>query len=545
MMLSSDFSIESNIIDLLQRRMFYGKVIVSNNRIELIENLGAVKDGQPYLLPGFIDAHIHIESSMLTPPAFAAIAVKHGTVATISDPHEIANVSGIEGVQYMVELGNQSGFRFYFGAPSCVPATPFETAGASLPLSDIRELFHNKEVYYLAEMMNYPAVLAGDPLVMDKISLAIEYNLLIDGHAPGLKGKEAAKYATAGISTDHECTTLEEALDKIEAGMKIIIREGSAAKNYDALHTLISSHPDMIMFCSDDKHPDDLLRGHINQIVTRSLDHGYDLFDILTIACRNPVSHYSLDIGLLQIGDIADMVMIENLISFKVLSTWIGGKQVFNGETVDLPHIAIPIINHFNISSIQTSSIELLLDDKKANIIQAIDGAIVTKHIRESMKAGKFEGDIDRDILKIVVVNRYEDVPPAIALIKGFGMKSGAIASSVAHDSHNIVAVGTNDADLAACINEVIFNQGGIAATSGKEHQSLPLPVGGLMSNDSAEIVGKAYEDVDAFVKTRLGSTLSAPVMTLSFMALLVIPSLKLSDKGLFDGTSFEFIALQ
>ncbi|MEO5905630.1 MAG: adenine deaminase, partial [Saprospiraceae bacterium] len=492
-MLSTDFSIVSNIIDLQQRKIFLGKVTVSNDRIESIEDLGTVREGQPYLLPGFIDAHIHIESSMLTPPAFAAIAVKHGTIATISDPHEIANVCGIKGVRYMVNLGNQSGFRFYFGAPSCVPATPFETAGSTLPLSDIRELFHNKEVHYLAEMMNYPAVLAGDPLVMDKIALAQEYNLLIDGHAPGLKGKEAAKYAAAGISTDHECTSLDEALSKIEAGMKIIIREGSAAKNYNALHSLISTHPEMVMFCSDDKHPDDLLRGHINQLVVRSLDQGYDLFDILNIACINPVMHYQIDIGLLQVGEMADMILIENLLSFKVLSTWIAGKQVYDGDIVYLPQVAIPVINNFGISSVQKHAFELHLNHGKANIILAIDGALVTEHIQEKMEAGLFESDKDRDILKLVVVNRYADSPPAIALIKGFGLKAGAIASSVAHDSHNIVAVGTNDDDLATCINEVIFNKGGIAATYGKEHQSLPLRVAGLMSNSSASIVGKAY----------------------------------------------------
>lgn len=544
-MASTHFSLTANILDPVNRKKGYGRIDVSEGRISAIELSGPEVEGQPYLMPGFIDAHIHIESSMLTPPAFAEIAVRHGTVATISDPHEIANVCGIEGVRYMVDLGNKSGFKFYFGAPSCVPATPFETAGASLPLSDISELFHNKEVYYLAEMMNYPAVLANDPLVMDKIALAKEHNLRIDGHAPGLKGKDAFKYASAGITTDHECTVLEEALDKLKAGMKIIIREGSAAKNYNALHSLIGSHAKNIMFCSDDKHPDDLLRGHINQLVIRSLGHGYDLFDILRIACINPVLHYQLDIGLLQVRDVADMILVKDLTSFELLSTWISGHQVFNGTDVHLPKVNIPVINSFGITHIDQSSLSLKLNSGNANIIIAIDGAIVTGHVKEDMNEGVFEGDVNRDILKIVVVNRYSQAEPAIAMIKGFGLKKGAIASSVAHDSHNIVAVGTNDADLAACINEIIHHRGGVAATEGKEHLILPLPIGGLMSAQNAEDVGKSYEQIDQFTKDHLGSTLSAPFMTLSFMALLVIPSLKISDLGLFDGTKFQFTELQ
>lgn len=544
-MASTHFSLNVNILDPLNRRKGYGRIDVADGKISRIEFSGPERDGEPYLLPGFIDAHIHIESSMLTPPAFAAMAVRHGTVATISDPHEIANVCGIEGVRYMVDLGKRSGFKFYFGAPSCVPATMFETAGATLHLSDISELFHNKEVQYLAEMMNYPAVLANDPLVMDKIALAKEHNFRIDGHAPGLKGKDAVKYASAGITTDHECTTLEEALDKLNAGMKIIIREGSAAKNYNALHTLIGSNPEHVMFCSDDKHPDDLLRSHINELITRSLGHGYDLFDILKIACVNPVLHYQLDTGLLQTGDAADMILVKDLSSFEILSTWISGNQVFDGVNVHLPSIKIPVINSFGITHIDQSSLELNLTAGDANLIVAIDGAIVTDHEKESMDDGTFESDINRDILKIAVINRYSQAPPAIALIKGFGLKKGAIASSVAHDSHNIVGVGTNDADLAACINEIIHHKGGVAATEGKEHYILPLPIGGLMSSENAETVGELYEQIDQFTKARLGSTLSSPFMTLSFMALLVIPSLKISDLGLFDGTKFQFTGLQ
>ena len=542
---SLHFSLETNIVDPVNRKIGYGKVTIANGRISQIEITELPRAGVSYLMPGFIDAHIHIESSMLTPPAFAAMAVRHGTVATVSDPHEIANVCGIDGVRYMVELGKKSGFKFHFGAPSCVPATTFETAGASLLLSDISELFHNEEVHYLAEMMNYPAVLADDPIVMDKIALAKEHNLPVDGHAPGLKGKDAVKYASAGITTDHECTSLDEANDKVNAGMNIIIREGSAAKNYNALHSLIDTVPDKVMFCSDDKHPDDLLRGHINELVVRSLDHGYDLFNVINIACVHPVKHYQLNVGLLQPGDEADMIMVEDLVSFKVLSTWISGHMVYDGDHVHLPKLSIPVINSFGITEIQQSSLSLLLKSANANIIVALNGAIVTGHEVAFMEAGLFEGDTERDILKIVVVNRYSPSVPAIALIKGFGLKRGAIASSVAHDSHNIVAVGTNDADLAACINEIIFYKGGIAATAGKEHHILPLPVGGLMSTDDARTVGEKYELIDLFVKNELGSALAAPFMTLSFMALLVIPSYKLSDLGLFDGNKFAFSPLQ
>ncbi len=544
-MLSNSFSIEANIVDIHNRKIGFGEITVTNGKITGTSISDEIRDGSPFLLPGFIDAHIHIESSMLTPPAFARRAVMYGTVSTISDPHEIANVCGIEGVKYMVDLGRKSGFKFYFGAPSCVPATPFETAGATLSVDDIRKLFEDGDVSYLAEMMNYPAVLSRDPLVMDKIQLAHDFGMPVDGHAPGLKGKDAENYASAGITTDHECTTLEEALDKIAAGMKIIIREGSAAKNYNALHTLIDSHPDDVMFCSDDKHPDDLLHGHINQIVTRSLSLGYDLFNILKIACINPIEHYNLQTGQLRINDNADFILVKDLSAFEVLSTWIDGVLVYNGHEVILPKVEIPVINNFGITHFNKDHLRLKLIFGNANVIVAINGSLVTSHESVMMNEGIFESDIQRDVLKIVVVNRYSNAPAATALIKGFGLKKGAIASSVAHDSHNIVAVGTNDDDLATCINEIIKHKGGVTAASGEEKYILPLPIGGLMSADTAETVGSTYETIDHFVKSTLGSTLTSPFMTLSFMALLVIPSLKLSDKGLFDGNKFQFLPLQ
>jgi adenine deaminase len=445
----------------------------------------------------------------------------------------------------MVNLGRQSGFKFFFGAPSCVPATGFETAGAELTANDIRQLFEEKSTAYLAEMMNYPAVLSRDPLVMDKIEVAKSFGLPIDGHAPGLKGEQAARYASAGITTDHECTSRQEALDKTASGMHIIIREGSAAKNYDALHPLLTSHPDQCMLCSDDKHPDELLRGHINQLVTRSLDLGHDMYDVLRAACIHPVIHYQLPVGTMQPDEPADFIMVDNLTALQVLSTWIDGVKVFDGKDVYMPSVHIPVINQFGISSIHIRDVALILNEAQTNIIVAIDGAIVTEAEQIMMAAGKFESDTERDILKIVVVNRYLQAPVAKALIKGFGLKQGAIASSVAHDSHNIVAVGASDADLVSCINQVIGAKGGISASQGTSHHLLPLPVGGLMSADDAMTTGHTYEKMDHFVRHELGSSLKAPYMTLSFMALLVIPSLKLSDQGLFDGNAFRFVPLQ
>ncbi len=563
-----NFTLEANIIDLIDRKLGFGSVQVKDGFIYKVEMTGPVKENTPYLMPGFVDAHIHIESSMLTPPAFARLAVRHGTVATVSDPHEIANVCGIEGVRYMADLGRKSGFKFFFGAPSCVPATTFETAGAEITADDIRQLFEEGSCSYLSEMMNYPAVLARDPLVMDKIKVAQERGLPVDGHAPGLKGKEAHQYATAGITTDHECTSLEEAIDKIDAGIRILIREGSAAKNYNALHSLIETHSENVMFCSDDKHPDDLLHGHINQLVMRSLSHGYNLIDVLQIACVNPVHHYRLDLGLLQPGDPADLIMIEDLDTFKVVSTWLDGHKVYDNGIVHLPDVDIPVINSFGIEKIYAYDLQLILRSAPAKIIVAIDGAIVTQQEEANMDEGPFESDTTRDILKLVVINRYTKAPPAVALIKGFGLKSGAIASSVAHDSHNIIAVGTNDKDLSACINQIIEARGGLCVMGRMQgipdqldtpmmstfefddmaFKSLcvPLPVGGLMSDSAdGETIGRLYRSADLMSKKWLGSTLSAPFMTLSFMALLVIPSMKLSDLGLFDGSKFQFAPLQ
>lgn len=540
------YTVTGQIIDLADRRIFPGEVTVEDGKIKTIVEIKREIENR-YILPGFIDAHVHIESSMLVPAEFARLAVRHGTVATVSDPHEIANVLGMEGVDYMIENGRKVPFKFYFGAPSCVPATPFETAGAEIGEEDIRTLLARPEIHYLSEMMNWPGVLRQDPAVMRKIELAAKAKKPVDGHAPGLKGEDAEKYAAAGISTDHESYSQEEALDKLAAGMKILIREGSAARNYEALHPLIAEYSDRLMFCSDDKHPDDLISGHIGQLVRLSLEKGYDLFDVLQIACVNPVRHYDLEVGLLRPGDPADFIVVEDLTDFSVKSVYICGEEVYDGKEVLFPRPETEVVNRFREEPIRAEEIEIRAENNEIRVIEAESGQLITRTGREKISRdarGNIAIDPERDILKIIVVNRYEDVPPAVGFVRGFGMKNGAIASSVAHDSHNIIAVGATDEALTQAVNALIREKGGICVITRKsEAVTLPLPVAGLMSPEPGEKVAEEYEKIDAFAKA-LGSTLEAPFMTLSFMALLVIPELKLSDKGLFDGKTFEFVDL-
>lgn len=537
------FSVSGNIVDVVQKKIYPGILKVKEGRIHSIEPKEYLSS-DPFILPGFIDAHVHIESSMIVPSEFARLAVVHGTVATVSDPHEIGNVLGIEGVDYMIQNGNQVPFYFYFGAPSCVPSTSFETAGSVITAEDIRHLFEKYSLKYLSEMMNYPGVLARDPLVMRKIQVAQELGIPIDGHAPGLKGKEAFQYISAGISTDHECYTLEEALDKIGYGMKILIREGSAAKNYEALRSLIQSHPEAVMFCSDDKHPNDLVKGHINELVKRSIvKHGCDVMDVLRCACYNPIVHYNLDVGYLQQGQSADFIVVDNLNDFSILKTYIKGELVAQEGRTLIPSIKNKLVNHFKTPFKNEEEFHLKGSEGKVQVIQALDGELITKKMEVNLHAieGRLQTDVEKDILKIAVVNRYKEAPPAVAFIHGFGLKKGALASCIAHDSHNIIAVGTNDRDLCEAVNAVIKNQGGIAVVNGREVETLPLPVAGIMSGEDGYLVATKYSRLDEKAK-QLGSSLTAPFMTLSFMALLVIPSLKLSDQGLFDGESFTFV---
>ena len=536
--------LQGNIVDIQNKCIYKGEVTFENGRIVNIEEK---EHNEPhYIMPGFIDAHIHIESSMLVPSEFAKLAVTHGTVATVSDPHEIANVLGLEGVEFMIENGKKVPFKFNFGAPSCVPATSFESAGAIIDSDDIKTLLQNPDIKYLAEMMNYPGVLFDDAEVMKKIEWAKHYNKPVDGHAPGVMGDDITKYIKAGMSTDHECFTYNEALEKLQKGMKILIREGSAAKNFEALIDLLPKYFENMMFCSDDKHPDDLLLSHINKLCARATAKGMGVFKVLHAACINPVKHYNLDVGMLQIGDAADFIVVEDLKDFKIQQTYIAGELVFDNGKSLIETVSFKNLNNFNCEEKEVSDFRMESSAKQIRVIEALEGQLVTNEIIESVKVedGNLVSNIDTDVLKMTVVNRYKNDKPAIAFIKNFGLKEGAIASSVGHDSHNIIAVGVSDEAICKAVNLIIKNKGGICAVSDADEYIIPLPIAGIMSDQSGDIVGKQYEVLDKMAK-QLGSKLNAPYMTLSFMALLVIPSLKLSDKGLFNGKDFKFTALE
>ncbi|WP_347175090.1 adenine deaminase [Polaribacter uvawellassae] len=535
--------VQGNIVDIQNKRIFKGEVTVENGKIASIKETNHSIEN--YILPGFVDAHIHIESSMLVPSEFAKIAVVHGTVATVSDPHEIANVLGVKGVEFMIENGKKVPLKFNFGAPSCVPATSFESAGAIIDSEDIKLMMENPDIKYLAEMMNYPGVLFDDDEVLAKIQHAKNNNKPIDGHAPGLRGDDVTKYISAGISTDHECFTFDEAQEKLQKGMKVIIREGSAAKNFEALIDLLPEHFENMLFCSDDKHPDDLLVGHINQLCELAIAKGMDVFKVLQVACVNPVKHYKLDVGLLQNGDDADFIVVENLEKFKVLETYINGVLVAENGKSFVKSVDFEVLNNFNTDFKNVSDFEFQSSAKKIRVIEALDGELVTNEIEANslIVDGNLVSNTETDVLKMTVVNRYQNTAPSIAFIKNFGIKEGAIASSVGHDSHNIIAVGVSDEAICKAVNLIIKNKGGICAVTSKEEKVVPLPVAGIMSDKSAEEIGKSYAELDKMAKQK-GSTLRAPYMSLSFMALLVIPALKLSDKGLFNGDSFEFTSL-
>ena len=558
----SYMQLRGQIIDIPNERIFPGVIDIADGKIVSVREDQSVTD-PGYLCPGFIDAHVHIESSMLTPPEFARIAVIHGTVGTVSDPHEIANVLGIEGVRYMQRLAAQTPCKIHFGIPSCVPATNFETAGATLGPDAIEELCRDESLVYLSEMMNFPGVIHRDPEVMKKLEIAKKYGKRIDGHAPGLRGEDLKKYVSAGIETDHECFQIDEAREKLALGQKILIREGSAAKNFEELWPLLKEAPQSCMLCSDDKHPDDLLEGHINQLCARAVAHGVPLFKVLRAACLNPVEHYGLRCGLMRPGDPADLIRLHDLVSFKVMETWIDGECVARDGRSLLPKSKSPRANRFFAQRKQPAEFAVPCPvaspspatnpqqqpapgtaPLQIRIIEALDGQIITgaAEAEARVQDGFSTADPARDVLKITVVNRYGDAPPAVAFVRGVGLKSGAIASSVAHDCHNIVAVGTSDDDLARVVNLVIANEGGIAVVGpGGLADILPLPVAGLMSDGYAEDAAAAYARLTQAAKS-LGSPLHAPYMTLSFLALLVIPALKLSDRGLFDGTKFEFV---
>ena len=535
--------IKANYIDIENRNIYAAAITIDGSKIVTVQAID--EELEDYILPGFIDAHIHIESSMVLPSEFAKVAVLHGTVGTVSDPHEIANVMGIDGVNYMIENSKTVPFNFFFGAPSCVPATSFETAGASIDAKGIEALMQSKDIWYLAEVMNYPAVIHRDAEMMQKVQAAHNLNKPVDGHAPGLTGNNLEQYISAGISTDHECFTYNEGLEKLKLGMKVIIREGSAAKNFEALIPLMKVFPKQIMFCSDDKHPDDLLLGHINQLVLRAINQGYDLYDVLHAACVLPVKHYQLPVGQLKVNDDADFIVINNLKEFKVKQTFIKGNCVAQNQISNIETKPFYIINKFNCHAITAKQLELKSSNGKIKVIEAFNRQLITACVVDTVPIieGVLTTDITKDILKIVVVNRYFDAPPSVAFIKNFGLKEGAIASCIAHDSHNIVAVGVDDDSLAQAINLIVESKGGIAVAHQHGTDVLPLPVAGIMSNHPVNEVAAGYQSLHYKAK-ELGCKLDAPFMSLSFMALLVIPALKLSDKGLFDGVSFKLTDL-
>ncbi len=535
--------IKANLVDVYNKEIY---PVILKTKGELIESITKIDEVcDTYILPGFIDAHIHIESSMLPPHEFARIAITHGSVATVSDPHEIANVLGVDGVYFMIDNAKESGFKSYFGASVCVPATPFETNGATLGVKEVQELLKRDDIYYLSEVMNFPGVIANDEDMLSKIAVAKKYNKPIDGHAPALSGDDLQIYIDAGISTDHEAFTYEEGKEKLQRGMKILIREGSAAKNYEALHPLIDEYYENMMFCSDDKHPDDLVKSHINELVSRSLKYGHNLFKVLQIASINPIKHYNLDVGSLRVGDKADFIEVLDLEDFKVLKTVIDAKVLFDNGVIKIEHQQTSHPNNFNISQKSDDDFRFMQSCKKYNVIDVINRQLITQREIQNLKIkdGAVQCDLQKDILMISVTNRYIEAKPALSFVHGFGLKSGAIASSVAHDSHNIIAVGCDERSIALAVNQIIQNKGGICVVDKELNTThLPLPIAGLMSDEDGYEVAKKYAQIDEITKSKLGSKLDAPFMSLSFMALLVIPQLKLSDKGLFDGNSFHFI---
>jgi len=537
--------ISGKIVDVIQRKIFPGKIMIGNGRIKRV--IPAKKVPEQFILPGCIDAHVHIESSMLTPQQFARLAIRQGTVGVVTDPHEIANVLGVEGIRYMMKDAEKTPMKIKFGIPSCVPATSFETSGAVVGAEEIEIMFKEREDLHLAEMMNYPGVIYDDPEVMKKIAVARKYHRIIDGHAPGVRGKELKKYIDAGITTDHECSDLAEAEEKIHGGMKILIREGSAAKNFETLMPLIDTYPEELMFCTDDSHPDDLAEKHILDMVRRAVNKGYNLWNVLRVATVNPVRFYGLRVGLLQPGDEADFIICNNLKQWKLLAVFLGGQKVFDGVHVLTEKMESPVVNRFDASPVREEDIRVkAIPDKNIRVIMAQEGNLLTGEKIEMplVKNGLVVSDPGRDILKIVVMNRYnEKVPPEVGFISGFGLQHGALASSIAHDSHNLIAIGTDDREIVHALNGVIREKGGIAVSRGDNIMVLPLPVAGLMSVEEGGIVVKKYQDINNIAKLT-GTSLRAPFMTLSFMALLVIPELKIGDRGLFDVRKFGFTDL-
>ena len=532
------------VIDAINGKQFKGEIIVENGVIISIKESNHFCEN--YILPGLVDAHIHIESSMTIPSSFARMVVQKGTVAVVSDPHEIANVLGEKGIDFMIENAKKTPLKVYFGVPSCVPATPFESSGCVLGQVEIERLLAREDLYFLSEMMNFPGVINEFPDVMNKIAAAKKQNKLIDGHAPGLRGNDLEKYVEAGISTDHECFTYEEAVEKIGLGMKILIREGSAAKNFDTLYKLIGEYPNMVMLCTDDSHPDTLIEeGHIDKLIRKGIKNGLDIYKLIRSAVVNPVQHYGLNVGLLREGDPADFIIVDDLDKFNIKETIIDGISVFKNGEVLFDKIDTEPINLFNRGKICEKDIKVKQQEGKIRVITAVDGELITgQELHDPLiENGHIISDVKNDILKMAVINRYKNEPIQIGFIKNIGLKKGAIASSIAHDSHNIIAVGVSDDDIVSVVNKLIENKGGIVVGDKEKQLDLKLEVAGLMTSKDGTEVAKLYNELNVLAK-EYGTKLKSPFMTIAFMSLLVMPELKLGDKGLFDVNKFDFVDL-
>lgn len=536
--------IAGNIVDVVKKKIFPGEIIISGKKIKRIIRKNTISS-KHFILPGLTDAHVHIESSMLTPGRFAQLAVRHGTVATVSDPHEIANVMGSEGVEFMIRDGEKVPFKFYFGAPSCVPATPFETSGAVLGVKEVEKLLKREEIKYLSEMMNFPGVIHKSEDVAAKLNSAGNLGKPVDGHAPGLRGEDLKKYVEAGISTDHECYSIEEAEEKIKYGMLVQIREGSAARNFEALYSLIDKYPDMVMLCSDDLHPDDLYKGHVNRLIRKGLEKGLNLFNLLRAATIIPKEHYNLETGLLQENDPADFIVVENLDNFDVQETWIDGEKVFEKGKVLFQYKKPVPINNFFTGSLNPDDLIVETKSSEIRVIRAYDGELLTGEeiVKPSVLDDIVVTDAERDIAKIVVMNRYKPAKPVVGFITGFGLKEGAFASTVAHDSHNLIAIGMKDEDIFTVMDAIIRLKGGIAISHNSNTEHIRLDIGGLMSSGNPQEIAADYARLNDRAAS-LCSSIKSPFMTLAFMALLVIPELKIGDQGLFNVNKFEKTSL-
>ena len=550
--------IKGHIVDVVRREIYDGELVIEGEKIVEVKRceLPEREKPWPYLMPGFIDGHVHIESSMIVPHKFARIAVSHGTIGVIADPHEIGNVLGVEGVNYMIRSGREAHFNFLFGAPSCVPAVggDIETCGKVIDVKDTEALMARDDIGFLGEMMNYPGVLADDKEVMAKIKAALRNGKPVDGHAPGLTGHQRDRYAAAGITTDHECSTLDEGRSCIKAGMKVIIREGSAAKDYQLLSPLIKESPNMVMFCTDDCHPDDFVRGHINLIVKRALADGYDLWDVLQAACVNAQKHYKQMWGLLQVGDPATFITVDRISPhFRVESTVIRGKEVFN-YNASLPsdqsnkddHILdLNFPNNFVAVPITADDIDIdLKPGDTVHIIHASDGSLVTQHDEVELTGNPlFDSRYPwTAVQKIVVYNRYvPGAKPVVGLVRGFDISEGAIAGSVAHDCHNIVAIGSSDEYLVKAINRIVEMRGGQVVVSPDEMLDIPLPIAGLMAPMSGYEIAFRTLCIQDMVK-KIGCKMTSPFITMAFMCLPVIPDIKITDRHLMDTKTFSAI---